>query len=106
MKPDGKFNVPWELRGYSDVDYAVDNDTQNSVIVYIVLINALFIYWYSLIHKTVTLTIAEADYSEIMEVDFYFLLWLFSNTPFILILIVLELYYYRRKYWYSNKRTK
>ena len=31
MKPDGKINGPCYLRGYSDVDYAGDNDTQKRV---------------------------------------------------------------------------
>ena len=31
MKPDVNINGPWKLRGYSDVDYAGDNDTRKSV---------------------------------------------------------------------------
>ena len=31
MKPDRKINGILELRGYSDVDYAVDNDSCKSV---------------------------------------------------------------------------
>ena len=27
MKPDGNTNGPWELRGYSDINYTGDNDT-------------------------------------------------------------------------------
>ena len=45
MKPGGKLNVPRELRGYGDTDYAVDNDTRKSVTGYIVLINRVFIVW-------------------------------------------------------------
>ena len=37
-KPDRNINGTWELHGYSDADYAGDNDTQKSVTVYIVLI--------------------------------------------------------------------
>ena len=31
MKPDRKLNKPWEPRGYSDMDYAGDNNTQKIV---------------------------------------------------------------------------
>ena len=31
MKPDRNINVIWELHGYSDVDYEVDNETWKSV---------------------------------------------------------------------------
>ena len=45
MKPDRNINVPWELCGYSDVDYEGDNNTQKSVIGYIVIINGEVIAW-------------------------------------------------------------
>ena len=47
MKPDKKINKPWVLSGYSDADYAGDNDTRKSVTGYIVLINIAFIAWCS-----------------------------------------------------------
>ena len=45
MKPDGNINGPWEIRGYSDADYAGDNDTKKSVTGYIVLINGSVTAW-------------------------------------------------------------
>ena len=60
MKLDRNLNGPWELRGYSDIDYARDNDIQKKVPGYIVLINRVVISWRSRIHKTVALTIKEA----------------------------------------------
>ena len=57
MKPDVNINGPWKLRGYSDVDYAGDNDTRKSMTGYIFLINRAFIACISRIHKTVTLYI-------------------------------------------------
>ena len=47
MKPYGNINVPWELRGYCDTDYAGDNDTKKSVTGYIFLINRAVITWIS-----------------------------------------------------------
>ena len=32
MKLDGNINGPWEILGYSDAEYAGDNNTQKSVI--------------------------------------------------------------------------
>ena len=43
MKPALNINVSWVLRGYSDVDYAGDNDTRKSVTGYIVIINGVVI---------------------------------------------------------------
>ena len=68
MKPDRNINGIWELRGYSDVDYAVDNDTCKSVTWYIVLINRAFIAWCLQSHKTVTISVIEDAYSSITEV--------------------------------------
>ena len=68
MKPDGNINGPWKICGYSDADYAGDNDTHKIVTGYIVLINGAVIDWSSQIQKTATLFVTEAEYSEIMEV--------------------------------------
>ena len=38
MKPDGNTNIPWELHGYSDADYARNNDNRRSFTRYIVII--------------------------------------------------------------------
>ena len=47
------------MRGYSDADYAGDNNTQKSVTGYIVLINGEVIYWRLKSHKKVTLSVTE-----------------------------------------------
>ena len=44
-KSDGNINGPWEIRGYSDADYAGDNDTKKSVTGYIVQINGSVTAW-------------------------------------------------------------
>ena len=101
MKPDGNTNRPWELRGYSDADYVGNNDTQKIVIGYIVLINRSVITCHSQIHKTVTLSVIEAEYSSIMKVYFKIL---FFHVILLFIGVVveypisvtLELYYYQR----------
>ena len=68
MKPDVNINEPWELRGYSDVGYAEDNNTRKSVTGYIVLINGAVIVWHLRNQKTVILSVIETEYSEITEV--------------------------------------
>ena len=45
MKPDKNINGPWEILGYSDTDYAGDNDTRKIVTGYIVIINGAVISW-------------------------------------------------------------
>ena len=67
MKPDRNINGPWELRGYSDVVYAGDNVTSKIITGYIVLINGAIITCHFQIQKTVTLSVIEAEYSEITE---------------------------------------
>ena len=47
MKPDQNINGPWELLGYSDVDYSVGNCTCKNLTGYTVLINgAVVAYTY------------------------------------------------------------
>ena len=65
---DGNINGPWEIHGYSDVDYAGDSDTRKSVTGYIVLSNGEVTAWRSQSQKTVTLSVKEAEYSVITEV--------------------------------------
>ena len=45
MKPVRNINRLWELRDYSDRDFARDNNTRKGVIVYIVLINGAVVAW-------------------------------------------------------------
>ena len=68
MKPDRNINGPWELRGYSDADYAGNNDTRKIMTGYIVLINGAVMAWCSQSQKTVTLSVTEAEYSAITDV--------------------------------------
>ena len=62
MKPEGNLNVIWELHGYIDMDFTDNNDTWKSVTVYIVIINSIVISLHSQSHKTVTLSVPEAEY--------------------------------------------
>ena len=57
MKPEGNLNGPWEIHGYSDTDYAGDNDTWKSMSGSIVLINRVVIEWNLQSQKTVTLSV-------------------------------------------------
>ena len=75
MKPDVNLNGPWELRVYSDVEYAGYNDTQKIVTGYIVLIDWSVIAWRLRSQKIVTLSVTESKYSEIIEVSFEILFY-------------------------------
>ena len=67
MKSEGKLNWTWELRGYSDTDYAGYNNTGKIVTGYIVIINGVVIACRLRSQKTVTLYVIEDEYSEILE---------------------------------------
>ena len=68
IKLDKNTNEPWELHGYSDVDYARDNKTKKSMTGYIVLINRAVIAWCLRSQKTFTLSVTEVEYSPIIGV--------------------------------------
>ena len=70
MKPEVNPNVPWNIYGYSNVDYTGYNNTQEIVTWYIVIPNGVFITWCLLIQKTVKLSITEAEYSAGTRVCF------------------------------------
>ena len=53
---------------YSDTYYKGDNQTQKIMTGYVVMISGLVISYHSQIHKTVELSVTEAEYSEIMEI--------------------------------------
>ena len=57
MKPELKLYRPWELCGYSDVNYIGDNDNIKGVRGYIVLNYRVAIACHSQSQKTVTLSI-------------------------------------------------
>ena len=68
MKLDGNINGPWEPHVYNDTNYAGDNDTRKSMAGYIFRINIAVIACHSRTQKTVTLSVTEAEDSEITEV--------------------------------------
>ena len=104
MKPWGNLNVPWKLCSYSEAYYVGGNDTCNSVIGYFILVNRAVIEWCSLSHETITLLIAEYEYSEFSEVCcnilfihvILFLLEILFNEELPYMLITLDLYTYFR----------
>ena len=61
-------NGPKKPYGYSDTDYAGDNNTQKIVTGYRFLINKAVIAWNFRSQKTVTKYVTEDKYSEITEV--------------------------------------
>ena len=68
MKTDRHLNKLWGICGYSAVEYAVYNDDLKSLTGYIVVINEVVIPWHLKIHKTVTLSNTEAEYSALTDV--------------------------------------
>ena len=101
MKPDKNINGPWEILGYSDTDYAGDNDTRKIVTGYIVIINGAVISWSLWIQKTVTLSpLQKLNIQQsrryivkyYLFVQFYCVWELLLNIPLSYTLITLELY--------------
>ena len=60
MKLDENLNGPWEICGYSDTNYAGDNDTRKIVTGNTAIIIGLVLDWNPQIQKTVTLYVTEA----------------------------------------------
>jgi hypothetical protein len=58
----------WEMKTYSDSDFAGDTDTRQSVSGYIIYLNGAAIAWRSKGQKSVSLSSTEAEYMAISEV--------------------------------------
>ena len=111
MKPYVNLNGPWELSGYSDAYHKGDSDSSKSVTGYIVLINIVVIEWHLQVKKKVTLSVTEAEYSEIAEVYcetlfVYVTLFLMEVIVLLCTLITLELYSYWRTYCHPSRQIK
>ena len=65
MKLERNINVSWELRGYSDTDYAGDNINWKSMTEYFILINGAVIPCSFQSQETASLSVTEAEYSAI-----------------------------------------
>ena len=61
-------NMHWEIKAYSDSDFAGDTDTRKSVSGYIIYLNGAAIAWRSKGQKSVSLSSTEAEYMAISEV--------------------------------------
>ena len=110
MKPEVNLNGSWELRGYSNVDYAGDKDTRKSVTGHIVLIYWLVIAWHSWSQKKLHYLLQKLNIQKsrryvvkyCLSMQFYWLWGLLFNTPLPCTLITLELYSYRRAHCYPS----
>ena len=58
----------WELRAYSDSDWAGDADDRRSVTGFCILLNGCLISWKSRGQKTVTLSLSEAEYVAVADI--------------------------------------
>jgi len=65
LKPTGK---GWELKAFTDSDFAGDADTRRSVSGFIIYLNGCPISWRSKGQKSVTLSSTEAEYVALSEV--------------------------------------
>jgi hypothetical protein len=61
-------DLKWELKGYSDSDFAGDADNKKSVSGFIIYLNGCPIAWRSKGQKSVTLSSTEAEYVALSEV--------------------------------------
>ena len=61
-------NFQWEIKAYSDSDFAGDSETRKSVSGYIIYLNGAAIAWRSKGQKSVSLSSTEAEYMAISEV--------------------------------------
>ncbi len=61
-------NLTWELRAYSDSDFAGDSDTRKSVSGFVIYLCGAAISWRSKGQKSVALSSTEAEYMAVSEV--------------------------------------
>ena len=68
LKPEDNDNKLWELKAYSDADFAGDKETRISVTGYVVYFMNVPVCWRSRGQKSVTLSTTEAEYVACSEV--------------------------------------
>ena len=68
LKPEENDNKLWELKAYSDADFAGDKETRISVTGYVVYFMSVPVCWRSRGQKSVTLSTTEAEYVACSEV--------------------------------------
>jgi len=68
LKPEDNNNKLWELKAYSDADFAGDKETHISVTGYVVYLMNVPVCWQSHGQKSVTLSTTEAEYVACSEV--------------------------------------
>ena len=68
LKPEDHDNKLWELKAYSDADFAGDKKTRISLMGYVVYFINVPVCWRSRRQKSVTLSMNEAEYVDCSEV--------------------------------------
>ena len=68
LKPEDNNNKLWELKAYSDADFAGDKETRIIVTGYVVYFVSVPVCWCSCGQKSVTLSRTEAEYVACTEV--------------------------------------
>ena len=67
-KIDGSDKEKWEMRAFSDSDWAGDADDRRSITGFCIFLNGCLVSWKSRGQKTVTLSSSEAEYVAVSEV--------------------------------------
>jgi len=104
LKPEDNANNLWELRAYSDADFAGDKETRISVTGYVVYFMNIPVCWLSRGQKSVTLSTTEAEYVACSEVvkEVLFIQQLLGhlqvkyNCRFVYMLITLGQYFWQK----------
>ena len=81
LKPEDNNNKQWELKAYSDADFAGDKETRISIMGYVVYFMNVPVCWRSKGQKSVTLSTTEEEYVACSEVvkDVLFILQLLKH---------------------------
>jgi hypothetical protein len=67
LKPDGSFKGKWNLKVYTDSDWAGDKNNRRSVSGFVIFVKGVPVLWKSKLQKCVSLSSSEAEYYALSE---------------------------------------